>query len=524
MKTRNTLENVRGVGLAAIVATMSLATSVTLAQSIVSEPYSGPVAGGPAPESMLVADFEGDLPVGISFAPPAINIMKGNSVAPGNRSLLLGQWDPFEVPALQMIFDAEALGGVAPRFAGFVITESAGFGGGVPAPITVTVWFADGSSETANFNILSEGSDSLDDMLIRVDSKLGVAQITVASVIPISIDNVMYESNAAPLPDRYVQDDVNGDGKSDSAWFRTRRVADDTGASTVWLWGNSSYTNLGPSLVAPSARAKMVGMGDANGDKRADLLWHDSRSGSLWVWMMGGVVTNQQLVDRTVTGGWKVVGFNDMNGDRRADIMLRRIVGATTEVRMLALNGGAVISDVTTSLVGQFDAAYVGDMNRDGRADLLLKQRRSAGCATELYFTSALTGDVGGIGGQFSAPARLRDSATKFELPLDRSYVVAGLADLSGDGSADIVFRHRSGDILVWDLDNLTVSSKAVLAQSAAGFTVMGFPDVDGNNAREILLRNGKTDVKTWKVTGSAVVESSHGKNARTWAPAAPAK
>lgn len=305
MKTWNTLENVRGVGLAAIVATMSLATSAALAQSITSEPYSGPVAGGPAPESMLVADFEGDLPVGISFL-PAPTIVKGDSVAPGNRSMRLGQ-DPMQAPATQILFDAEALGGIAPRFAGFVVTESAGFGAGVPAPIAVTVWFADGSSETANFNILSEGSDSLDDMLIRVDSKLGVAQITVASVIPISIDNVMYESNAAPLPDRYVQDDVNGDGKSDSAWYRTRRVADDTAVSTVWLWGATSYTNLAPSLAAPSLRAKMVGMGDANGDKRADLLWHDARSGSLWVWMMGGIATSQQLVDRTVTGGWKVV-------------------------------------------------------------------------------------------------------------------------------------------------------------------------------------------------------------------------
>lgn len=204
--------------------------------------------------------------------------------------------------------------------------------------------------------------------------------------------------------------------------------------------------------------------------------------------------------------------------------MLRRLVGATTEIRMLALNGATVISDVTTSLVGQFDAAYVADMNRDGRADLLLKQRRSSGCATELYFTSALTGDTAGIGGQFSAPARLRDASSKFELPLDRAYVVAGIADLSGDGSADIVFRHRSGDILVWDLDNLVVSSKSVLAQSAAGFSVMGFPDVDGDNAREILLRNGKTDVKTWKVAGSSVVESAHGKNARILAPAVPSK
>jgi len=73
-------------------------------------------------------------------------------------------------------------------------------------------------------------------------------------------------------------------------------------------------------------------------------------------------------------------------------------------------------------------------------------------------------------------------------------------------------------------MDDAKVTSKTVLAQRAAGFTVVGFPDVDGNGSREIMLRNGKSDVKTWKVSGSAVIESSHGKQARVYAPAAPAK
>ncbi|MEY4118149.1 MAG: hypothetical protein RLZZ116_1477 [Planctomycetota bacterium] len=523
MKTWNTLGTVRSAGIAAVTASMSLATSVAMAGgSITIEAYSGPVSGGPAPESILVADFEGDLPVGLSFLPPAPAIVKGNSVAPGTRSLQLGQWDPFEVAATQILFDAEVLGGIAPRFAGFVVTESAGLG--MPAPITVTVWYDNGTSQTANFDVLSQGSESADDMLIRVDSKLGITQITVASVIPISIDNVMYESNAETLPDRYVQDDVNGDGKSDSAWFRTRRFADDTSISSVWLWGNTSYTNLSPSLVAPANRARMVGIGDFDGDKRADLLWNDTRSGALWVWRMTALGTTQQLIDRTTTGGWAVVGFNDVNGDKRADIVMRRIVGASTELRLVALNGATVISDITTSLVGQYNAAYVGDLDRDGRADLLIKQRRAANCATETYFTTSLEGDVAGVGGAFSAPARLRDAANKFEAPLDRRYTIVGLADLSNDGSSDIVFRHTSGDIVVWDMDDAKVTSKAVLAQRAAGFTVVGFPDVDGNGSREIMLRNGKADVKTWKVSGSAVIESTHGKQARVYAPAAPAK
>jgi len=63
MKTWNTLGTVRSAGIAAVTASMSLATSVAMAGgSITIEAYSGPVSGGPAPESILVADFEGDLP------------------------------------------------------------------------------------------------------------------------------------------------------------------------------------------------------------------------------------------------------------------------------------------------------------------------------------------------------------------------------------------------------------------------------------------------------------------------------
>jgi hypothetical protein len=524
MKTWNTIGTMRGFGMAAMGLTASLTASIALADGTISlEPYTGPISGAPAPESLLVADFEGDLPVGISFLPETPTIVDGNSVSPGSKSAMLGQWDPFQLPTVQVAFNPKVLGAIAPRFVGFVVTESAGFGGGVAAPITVTVWYEDGSTQAATFDVLSEPSNTSDDMLVRVDSVVGVQSITIASVIPISIDNIMYESNAEPLVDSFVQDDVNGDGISDSVWYRARHAASDTAISNIWLWGGDAPTSLAPSLAAPAPKAKMVGIGDADGDKRADILWLDSKSGSMWVWLMGGVTTNVHLIDANAKG-WSVVGFSDVNGDKRADIVLRRIVGALTEIRLIALNGTTVIDDRLTKLVGQFDAAYVGDMDRDGRADLLLKQKRASGCTTEVYYTSELAGDVGGVGGEFTVPARLSDMNGASELPLDRKYVVAGLADMTGDGAADVVFRHSSGDVVIWDMDDMMVSSKTVLAQRATGMTLIGFPDIDGDGARDVLLRNRKGDVKTWKVIGAAVLESAHGKLPKQWAPAASGK
>jgi hypothetical protein len=515
MKNWNTVGNVRGFGIALGV-TMSVAASAAMADgAITMQPFSGPVAGAPAPESLLTADFEGVLPAGLGFLPAAPAVTSGNSIAPGNNSAMLGSWDPFVLPAVQVTFDPAALGGVAPRFAAFVVTESAGLG--IATPITITAWFADGTSETTTLEILSAADDSNDDVLVRVDSALGIAQISINSVIPISIDNVMYETGVQVPPARFVQDDVNGDGISETAWYRARRLAN------IWYWTPSSFTEASPECAAPTQRATVVGLGDADGNKKADILWQDSRTGAIWVWLLGGLEPNELLVDRNVRG-WRVIGFTDVNGDKRADIMLRRLVGSTTEVRMLALNGATVTSDVTSKFVGQYDQAFVGDLNRDGRAELILKQRRAARCGTELYFTSTLAGDVNGTGGQFTAPARLRDTSGQDELPLDRRYVIAGIADMTGDGAADIIFRHSSGDVVVWDIDDSKVTSKTVLAQRATGFTIVGFPDIDGDNVREVLLRNKRDDVKTWKLSGSAVIESSRGKAPKTWAPAAPAK
>lgn len=522
MKNWNTVGNARGFGIALGV-TMTVAASAAMAEgSIAMQPYTGPVAGAPAPESLLTADFEGDLPAGLGFLPATPPVTAGNSVAPGSKSAQIGAWDPFVLPAVQVTFDPSALGGVAPRFAAFVVTESVGLG--MPAPITVTAWFTDGSSLTSVLEILSDANDATDDVLVRIDNAVGIEQITINSVIPIAIDNVMYETGAATPPARFVQDDINGDGISDSAWYRARRVAREESVSTIWYWSTGALETDSPANGAPSQRAAIVGIGDADGDKRADLLWNDARSGSLWVWLMGGAAPSQQLIDRNIRGGWRVVGFTDCNGDKRADVVLRRISGASTEVRMIALNGAAVTSDVTTKFVGQFDQAFVGDLDQDGRSDLILKQRRAAGCSTQTYFMSTLAGDVGGTGGQFTAPARLRDASDKMEAPLDSRFVLVGLADMTGDGAADMVFRHSSGDVVVWDMDDATVTSKTVLAQRATGFAIVGFPDTDGDNAREILLRNKKDDVKTWKVSGAAVLESVRGKAPRSWSPATPSK
>lgn len=515
MKTRNTCAcSVRTVGLATAGLVLSMASFAAAEDRIFTAPFTGPSSIGFPTDSLLVDDFEGDRPVGLSFEPSNPNIVVGNSVEPGGHSLMLGAWNPFEVGAMHAIFDAAALGG-APTQAGFVITESAGLG--MPTPITVTVYLADGSTVSQVVDAMSDGASSTDDVFVGIENAIGIERVTVASIIPISVDDVMYTSVAA-LPNAYVKDDVNGDGISDTVWYRARRSTTEANVANVWLWNTAAGTgfdNLAPSITAPSRRAKMVGVGDANADKKADMLWFEASTGRAWVWLMGGVTVNSVAVDRTLTGGWAVVGYDDLNGDKKADIVFRRTRGATTEIRVWEMNGGAVTNEVIASFAGGYNQVFTGDMNRDGRADLLLRSVRASGCSTEMYFTSSL------VAGAMTEPARLAAAAGTLEEPLDRRYTVAGVADMTGDGAADIVFRHTSGDMLIWDIDSLKVSSKTVLSKRATGLRSVGFPDVNGDGIREMAFRSGRGDVSVWSVTGATASDSAAGRITKTWAPAA---
>lgn len=512
MKTWNTCAySVRTVGLATAGLVLSAASVAAAEDRIFSGPYTGPSSIGFPTDNLLIDDFEGDRPVGLSFEPSSPNIVPGNSVQPDGHSLMLGSWAPFEVAAMHAMFDAAALGG-APTQAGFVVTESAGLG--MPAPITITVYLADGSTVSQVVDVLSDGASGTDDVFVGVENAVGISRITVASIIPISVDNVMYTSVAA-LPVAYVKDDVNGDGISDTTWYRSRRSSTETNTATVWLWNSgSSFTNLAPSLAAPSRRAKMLGVGDADADKKADLLWFEASTGRAWVWLMGGVAVNSVAVDRTLTGGWTVVGYDDLNGDKKADIVFRRTRGATTEMRVWEMDGAVVTNEVVANIAGGFNQVFTGDLDRDGRADLLMRSVRAAGCATETYFTSSL------VDGALTAPARLENADGTDEMPLDRRYSVAGIADMTGDGAADIVWRHTSGDILIWDIDAMKVSSKSVLSKRATGLRTVGFPDVNGDGVREMAFRTARGDTSVWSLTGSTVSDTAAARISAPWVPA----
>src|SRR3546814_9004571 len=65
---------------------------------------------------------------------------------------------------------------------------------------------------------------------------------------------------------------------------------------------------------------QIVGVGDFNGDGKADILWRNIRYGKNQIWRSASSSTISALA--TVgSQSWKVVGIGDFNGDGSTDIL-----------------------------------------------------------------------------------------------------------------------------------------------------------------------------------------------------------
>jgi hypothetical protein len=68
----------------------------------------------------------------------------------------------------------------------------------------------------------------------------------------------------------------------------------------------------------------MVGMGDLDGDGKADLVWRHGGNGQNLAWMMNGTAVRSLATLTAVTDlGWQVQGLADFDADGRADVVWR---------------------------------------------------------------------------------------------------------------------------------------------------------------------------------------------------------
>ncbi|MEW1701184.1 FG-GAP-like repeat-containing protein [Streptomyces sp. NPDC091278] len=166
--------------------------------------------------------------------------------------------------------------------------------------------------------------------------------------------------------------DFSRDGREDV-------IAREAATGKLWLYPGTGTGGLGTRKLLGSGgwngMSRIAAYGDLSGDGRADLLAVEKSTGKLWLYpgtSTGGLGTRKLLG----SGGWNgmnaLVGAGDMNGDGRADLVARE--AATGKLWLYPGAAGHLAARKLIGSGGWNDLEYlvaVGDWSADGRADLL---------------------------------------------------------------------------------------------------------------------------------------------------------
>src|SRR6266480_1408750 len=194
-------------------------------------------------------------------------------------------------------------------------------------------------------------------------------------------ENYIYLMNAAAVRTegflRTVEDpnwtvagisDFDGDGKADILWRNTS-----TGENYIWLMNGLSTASQGSvNFVDPASGWQVQGVGDFDGDGKADILWRNTSTGENYIYLMNGVtIAKPGSINAVSDQAWQVQGIGDFDGAGKADILWRNT--STGENYIYLMNGVTIARPGPINAVS--DQAWqvngIGDFDGDGKADIL---------------------------------------------------------------------------------------------------------------------------------------------------------
>lgn len=288
--------------------------------------------------------------------------------------------------------------------------------------------------------------------------------------------------------------DANADGTDDLFWHNAS-----SGLQQTWLMSGTSWTY--GQVKSLGNQYRVAGIGDFNGDGRADILWYDTAKTTLWEWQAQADGTYSVVYLRAYPAGWDVVGVRDANGDGRADVFWHNTGSGLIQTWLM--NGTTWAYGPVNSIGTQYRVAALGDFNGDGRADIIWYdaakttlwqwQAQANGSYSIVYLRSYPAGWE--IVGARDANADGRDDLFWHNASIGQQqnwlmngtswtytpvnaigtqYRVATVGDFNGDGRADIIWYDTAKTTLwQWQAQASGAYSVNYLRAYPAGWSVV---------------------------------------------------
>jgi hypothetical protein len=220
------------------------------------------------------------------------------------------------------------------------------------------------------------------------------------------------------MPTTLLVGDFNGDGKLDLFGWNV-----DQENGTVMFLGNGDGTFTQQS--SPSINGSYFVTGDFNRDGNLDLVTVTTTGLSISLGNGNGTFGAQTLVYKSKTGQLYNPIVGDFNGDGILDIAIVEHIGSPTEYYVLDMfegkGDGTFYKTKTTTLPNVFTTGVAGDVNHDGKLDIV---------------------------GNFDV-LLLNNGDGTFNVSSIDAYSDVQLVDMNNDGNLDIVgFGQLSGDNL----------------------------------------------------------------------------
>lgn len=296
----------------------------------------------------------------------------------------------------------------------------------------------------------------------------GFAQVNLATIANQDAARLFYRTSPVG--------DVNDDGVPDVSVSGPGYGAIFSGATGVELHTFSTFGGTPTNIVIGT----LDRFGDLDGDGFDDVVFGAPDQGTGGHVRVHSGKTGATLIDLVGDAsptigvnflGYEVVGLGDVNADGTPDFGASRLTFLTPDAEAAFVysgaTGAAIFANFDTSGAAAPNIARAGDVNGDGRADVLVAYTRSPAldsCDSRVFL---LSGDGGGVLRDFADPKTCSEGTG-----------LLGGADLDGDSVPDVIVGSTYG---TWSGSYYTGSAIAYSGATGAVLFAREGVSMDGN-------------------------------------------